>query len=80
MEPAGLEPVTETITVTQNSPEEMWDLATPVQWNFSADNMGNYKEFFEGLASDPTAKNALPADQGPGYISFSHNYPGLPEE
>ena len=46
MTPEGLEPVTETITVTQNSPEVMWDLSAPVQWNFSAENMPNYQDFF----------------------------------
>lgn len=80
MTPEGLEPVTETITVTQNSPEEMWDLSAPVQWNFSAENMPNYQDFFNGKASDPTSKNALPADQGSGYISFTHNYEGLPDD
>ena len=79
MTPEGLEPVTETITVTQNSPEVMWDLSAPVQWNFSAENKPNYQDFFNGKASDPTSKNALPADQGSGYISFTHNYEGLPD-
>lgn len=79
MTPEGLEPLTETITVTQNGPEQMWDLAAPVQWNFSAENMPNYQDFFNGKANNPASKNALPADQGPGYISFTHNYEGLPD-
>lgn len=65
--------------MTQNSPEVMWDLSAPVQWNFSAENKPNYQDFFNGKASDPTSKNALPADQGSGYISFTHNYEGLPD-
>lgn len=82
MAPAGLDPVTETITVSQQTAAPgsvKWDMAAPVQWAFSAADMPKYAPDFAAKAAAADAPNALPAEQGPGYISYTHTYAGLPE-
>lgn len=82
--PAGAgDPLTQAISVEQ-LPAAIgavkWDKTQPVQWSFSADDMHKYLKDFNGKAADTGSRNALPAEQGPGYISYVHTYPGLPAE
>lgn len=77
---AGSDVLEETVDVMQEPAgigSVKWDLSTPIAWAFSATDMVNYTLDFKGLASDVKSRNALPAKQGPGYISYVHTYPGL---
>lgn len=70
MEPAGLEPVTETITVTQKASEDLWDLTTPVAWFFDGTSGTDYTEPTRQFVEE----NDLRSITGPGHISFTHTY------
>ena len=79
--PEGEEALSETITVSQKPAavgSAPWNLATPIQWKFSADDMPKYTpEFSNATENDLVGNtvNALPSEttDGPGYISYMHN-------
>ena len=58
------------VTVKQTSGSGgsgMTGLDAPVSWLFSAANMANYTDAF-------VKSNLLPANEGTGYISYTHTY------
>lgn len=72
--PESGNPITETISVSQQTAgigSVKWDMAAPVQWSFSAEDSPKYAPDFAGKPEDPS--NALPTEQGPGYISFTYD-------
>ncbi|MEG1864518.1 MAG: BACON domain-containing carbohydrate-binding protein [Alistipes sp.] len=76
----GATPVVETIAVAQQQAaigSVRWDLASPIQWAFSVEDMPKYKAYFDGDAA--ATNNALMAATGPGYISYTHTAPSDPD-
>lgn len=73
MTPDAGDPVVEKISVSQQTAAPgsvVWDQSQPVQWSFSADDMPKYAPDFAGKPDE--TNNALPAEQGPGYISYTY--------
>lgn len=81
VKPDAEEALSETITVSQKPAavgSAPWDLATPIRWKFSANDMPKYTpEFSNAKENDLIGNtvNALPSEttDGPGYISYMHN-------
>lgn len=73
--------LTEKIALSQQpvSPGTVkWDLASPVQWSFSEEDMGNYAQDFKGGPDSPY--NTVLAQSGPGYLSYTHTAPSDPDK
>lgn len=81
VKPTDGEALSETIVVSQKPAavgSAPWDLAAPIRWVFSADDMPKYTPEFSNAVENNLAgntTNALPSEtaDGPGYISFLHN-------
>lgn len=73
--------LTEKIALSQQpvSPGTVkWNLASPVQWSFSEEDMGNYAQDFKGGPDSPY--NTVLAQSGPGYLSYTHTAPSDPDK
>ncbi len=54
-----------------------WDLSTPIAWYFSVDKQastGYDYDFASTSVWSSTETNVLPAEDGPGYMTFTHVY------
>ena len=70
--------LTEKIALSQQpvSPGTVkWNLASPVQWSFSEEDMGNYAQDFKGGPDSPY--NTVLAQSGPGYDVYKRQGQGI---